>query len=77
MLNLEINSIFGLDNILTFKKGGEIHIKKKNRGKFTKSAKAAGESVQEHAAKVLSDPNATPLQKKRANFARNSTKWKH
>lgn len=75
MLNLEINSIFGLDNILTFKKGGEIHIKKKNRGKFTKSAKEAGESVQEHAAKVLSDPNATSLQKKRANFARNSKRW--
>lgn len=77
MLNLEINPIFGLDNILTFKKGGGIHIKKKNRGKFTKSAKAAGESVQEHAAHVLSDPNATPLQKKRANFARNAAKWKH
>jgi hypothetical protein len=27
-----------------FKKGG-IHIKKENRGKFTASAKAAGESV--------------------------------
>ena len=77
MLNLEINPIFGLDNILTFKKGGGIHIKKKNRGKFTKSAKAAGESVQEHAAHVLSDPDATPLQKKRANFARNAAKWKH
>ena len=77
MLNLEIIPIFGLDNIQTFKKGGGIHIKKKNRGKFTKSAKAAGESVQEHAAKVLSDPNATPLQKKRANFARNAAKWKH
>ena len=77
MLNLEINPIFGLDNILTFKKGGGIHIKEKNRGKFTKSAKAAGESVQEHAAHVLSDPNATPLQKKRANFARNAAKWKH
>ena len=77
MLNLEINPIFGLDNILTFKKGGGIHIKEKNRGKFTKSAKAAGESVQEHAAKVLSDPNATPLQKKRANFARNAAKWHH
>ena len=77
MLNLEINPIFGLENILTFKKGGGIHIKKKNKGKFTKSAKAAGESVQEHAAHVLSDPNATPLQKKRANFARNAAKWKH
>ena len=77
MINLQIIPIFGLDNIQTFKKGGGIHIKKKNRGKFTKSAKAAGESVQKHAAKVLSDPNATPLQKKRANFARNATKWKH
>ena len=59
-----------------FKKGG-IYIKKENRGKFTASAKAAGESVQEHATKVLNDPNATPLQRKRANFARNSRKWKH
>lgn len=77
MLNLNIGTIFGLENVPTFKKGGGIHIKKKNRGKFTKSAKAAGETVQEHAAHVLSDPNATPLQKKRANFARNAAKWKH
>lgn len=64
--------------ILSFKKGGSgIHIKKKNRGKFTKSAKAAGQSVQEHARAVLNDPNATPLQKKRANFARNAAKWHH
>ena len=77
MLNLNLGTIFGLENIPTFKKGGGIHIKKKNRGKFTKSAKAAGESVQEHAAHVLSDPNATPLQKKRANFARNAAKWHH
>ena len=77
MLNLEINPIFGLEYVPTFKNGSEIHIKEKNRGKFTKSAKAAGESVQEHAAHVLSDPNATPLQKKRANFARNAAKWKH
>ena len=75
MINLQIIPIFGLDNIQTFKKGGGSHIKKKNKGKFTKSAKAVGESVQEHAAKVLSDPNATPLQKKRANFARNSKRW--
>ena len=57
------------------KKGNKIHIKKKNRGKFTASAKAAGRSVQEHARAVLNDPNATPLQKKRANFARNAAKW--
>ena len=77
MINVETIPILGLENIPSFKKGSGIHIKKKNRGKFTKSAKAAGESVQEHAAHVLSDPNATPLQKKRANFARNAAKWKH
>lgn len=57
------------------KDGNKIHIKKKNRGKFTESANKAGQSVQEHAKSVLNDPNATPLQKKRANFARNSAKW--
>lgn len=59
------------------KKGSGIHIKKENEGKFTASAKAAGQSVQEHARSVLNNPNATPLQKKRANFARNAAKWKH
>ena len=59
------------------KNGSKIHIKKKNRGKFTASAKKAGQSVQEHAKSVLNNPNATPLQKKRANFARNAAKWKH
>lgn len=58
------------------KKKGGIHINPKNKGKFTKSAKKAGRSVQAHAQAVLNDPNASPLQKKRANFARNSTKWK-
>lgn len=58
------------------KKKSKIFIKKKNRGKFTASAKKAGKGVQEHAQSVLNDPNATPLQKKRANFARNAKKWK-
>lgn len=55
----------------------EIKIKKKNRGKFTKAAKAAGQSVQEHAHSVLNNPKATKLQKKRAQFAINSKKWHH
>lgn len=73
-----------LKDLLKFKNGGllpkgksGIHIKKKNRGKFTKAAKRAGKSVQEHAKDVLNDPNATPLQKKRVNFARNAKRWKH
>lgn len=60
-----------------YKKGNKIHIKKKNRGKFTASAKAHGMGVQEYANKVLHDPKATPLQKKRANFARNAKRFKH
>jgi len=56
------------------KKSG-IYIKPENKGKFTASAKKAGKSVQAHAKSVLANPKATPLQKKRANFARNATKW--
>lgn len=64
--------IFGIS--IPFAKTG-IHIKEENRGKFTTSAKAAGESVQEHANNVLKNPNATTLQKKRAIFAKNSARW--
>ena len=59
------------------KNGGGIHIKKKNRGKFTESAKRAGKSVQEYARDVMKDPNATTLQKRRAQFALNAKKFKH
>ena len=71
MIKIEI---FGVPYL---KEGSGIHIKEENKGKFTASAKAAGQSVQEHAKSVLNNPNATPLQKKRANFARNAKKWKH
>jgi len=54
-----------------------IHINPENKGKFTASAKKAGKSVQEMARKVLASPTASPLQKKRANFARNAAKWHH
>jgi hypothetical protein len=81
LMGLTLEEILFLKNgnklVKKMKKGNDIHIKAKNEGKFTASAKAAGQSVQEHAASVLNDPNATPLQKKRANFARNAAKWKH
>lgn len=64
-------------NYIDYMKGGGIHIKEKNRGKFTESAHEAGKSVQEHATDVLNDPNATRLQKRRAQFAKNAKKWKH
>lgn len=59
------------------KRGNKIHIKKEHRGLFTRSAKAAGESVQEHAHKVVNNPNATTLQKRRAQFAINAAGWSH
>ena len=62
--------------MLYLKNGSGIHIKKENKGKFTASAKRAGMSVQEYAQKVLNNPNATPLQKKQANFALNAKRWK-
>ncbi len=58
-------------------KYGGIHIKKKNRGKFTAAAKRAGMGVQAYAKKVLTSSSASPTLKKRANFARNASKWKH
>lgn len=53
-----------------------INIKPSNKGKFTKMAKKAGRSVQSEAKAVLKSKRSTPLQRKRANFARNASKWK-
>lgn len=62
----------------SFKKGGHIHIKKKNRGKFTESAKRAGMGVQEYARHVLANKDKySSTLVKRANFARNAKKFKH
>ena len=52
-------------------KDSGIHIKKKNRGKFTALKKRTGKSAswfKEH---------GTPAQKKMAIFALNARKWKH
>ena len=57
------------------KKKGGIHINPKNKGKFTKSAKAAGQGVQEHARAVMKSKKASGKQKKRANFAIQAKKW--
>lgn len=64
-------------NYIDYMKSGGIHIKEENKGKFTESARRAGKSVQEHATDVLNDPNATKLQKRRAQFAKNAKKFKH
>ena len=57
------------------KKGG-IHINPENKGKFTASAKEHGMGVQEFARHVLANKEEySPTQVKRANFARNASKW--
>lgn len=53
------------------KQGGKIHIKKKNRGKFTALKKRTGKSASWFKA------HGTPAQKKMAIFALNSRKWRH
>ena len=55
----------------------KIHIKKENRGKFTKAANKRGMGVQEFARQVLANKERySPTLIKRANFARNAAKWK-
>ena len=60
------------EDILILKKGG-IHIKKKNRGKFTDycGGKVTQECIEK--GKKSSDPKI----RKRATFADNARKWKH
>lgn len=57
----------------SFKKGGNIHIKKKNRGKFTEycGGKVTEECIDK--GKKSSDSKI----RKRATFAANARKWKH
>ena len=58
------------EDILILKKGG-IHIKKKNRGKFTESAKRAGMGTQEYARHILANKDDySSTQVKRAAFAK-------
>ena len=60
----------------TFALGGGIHIKKSHRGLFTKEAKEYGMGVQEFASHVLANKDKySPEVVKRANFARNATKF--
>ena len=54
-----------------FSKGGKIHIKPENRGKFTALKKRTGKSA------TWFKEHGTPAQKKMATFALNARKWKH
>ena len=68
LINLENN-----EDIFYSKKGSKIHIKKKNRGKFTDYC--GGNVTQNCINRAKKSGNKTLV--KRAVFAENARKWKH
>ena len=64
---------FESSELNTFAKGGKIHIKPKNRGKFTKYC--GGKVTSECIAK--GKRSSDPAVRKRATFAANARKWHH
>ena len=70
----ENNSMLNAIGLLTgssYAKGGSIHIKPENRGKFTRLKERTGHSASWFKA------HGTPAQKKMATFELNARKWKH
>lgn len=71
---IEIDSI----QPLLLKNGGSIHISPSKRGTFTAAAAKHSMGVQEFASKVLANKDSySPAMVKKANFAKNASKWKH
>lgn len=71
-------STYGLYDInkYNYNSGKDIHIKPSKRGTFTKAAKQHGMSVQSFANRVLRNPSKySAAMRKKANFARNASKW--
>lgn len=67
-----------LPDLSEYAEGGSIHIAPSKRGTFTAAATKHGMGVQEFASKVLAHPeNYSLTMRKKANFARNASKWKH
>lgn len=63
---------------LAKKAASRIFIKPSKRGTFTAAATAAGMSVQAFASKVLANPSQySPAMRKKAQFAKNATKFNH
>lgn len=64
-------NILELNGILYFKKGSDIHIKKKNRGKFSEycGGKVTDECIQ------IAKKSNNPTLRKRAIFAQNARQW--
>jgi hypothetical protein len=68
-MNITKTQIDAVNNITqSFKKGGGIHIKPKNKGKFTETKERTGKSTEEL------KHSKNPLTRKRATFADNAKK---
>ena len=66
-----------LENRGKYERGG-IYIKPSKRGTFTAAASKHGMGVQEFASRVLANKeDYSSAMVKKANFARNASKWKH
>lgn len=66
------------DSYIEYVDGGNIHIKPSKKGTFTAAATKHGKSVQEFASQVLANKeNYSPEMVKKANFAKNASKWAH
>lgn len=67
------NSFQAMDELNTFAEGGGIHIKKKNRGKFTEycGGKVTSECI------ARGKRSNSPTIRKRATFAQNARGWNH
>lgn len=75
---IDKNGNFGfLDLIIhDYNSGKDVHIKPSKRGTFTKAAKQHGMSVRGFANRVLRNPSKySAAMRKKANFARNASKW--
>lgn len=75
---IDKNGNLGFFDLLihNYNSGKDIHIKKSKRGTFTKAAKQHGMSVQSFANRVLRNPSKySAAMRKKANFARNASKW--
>ena len=70
------NKMFWVTDHYNYNSGKDIYIKKSKRGTFTKAAKQHGMSVQGFANRILRNPSKySAAMRKKANFARNASKW--
>jgi hypothetical protein len=67
-----------IHDVYEYAAGGGIHIKDSKKGTFTAAATKHGKSVQAFASQVLANKdNYSPAMVKKANFAKNASKWNH